>query len=137
MTSEPDELFSSLMSYEPVAADSLPAVQATEGLDEDFDEARKNLQEVIAITQTALEDAAQLAKQMAAPRGYDSLAKLITAAVQTNKALLEIHKNRLEGKTGGTVETPVLQNVTNNNLFLTTSEMLERIKEAKAQLGHS
>lgn len=100
--------------------------QVHDEVDQDFEEARENLKEITEITKGALKALAHIAKDSEQPRSYDALSKLVGAAVLANKAVVEIHKNRKEGKDdgegsgGGTV---------NNNLFLTTAEFQKRVEQ--------
>lgn len=93
-------------------------------VDQDFDEARDNLKNITDITKTALDDLAHIAKDSEQPRSYDALSKLVGAAVVANKALVEIHKNRKEGKDDGSVPGTI-----NNNLFVTTADFQRRMRE--------
>lgn len=87
-------------------------------VDRDFEEAREKLKKITDITDTALEDLAHIAKDSEQPRSYDALSKLVAAAVQANKAVVEIHKNRKEGK-GEESSGP---RTVNNNLYMTTAD---------------
>jgi hypothetical protein len=55
------------------------------------------------------------------------LSKLVSAAVLANKAVVEIHKNRKEGRDDG--EGPTGPTTVNNNLFMTTAEFQKRLEQ--------
>ncbi len=100
--------------------------QVQDEVDQDFQEARENLKEIAEISKGALGDLAYIAKDSEQPRSYDALSKLISAAVIANKAVVEIHKNRKEGRDeegeGG-------QTTINNNLYMTTAEFAQRLEQ--------
>lgn len=97
-------------------------------LDQDFEEARNNLRELTAMGQSALEEIALIAKQSEQPRSYDALSKLMSAQVIANKALLEIHKNRIEGNPDNEEDTTE-KNITHNTLVVTTAEFQKQLQD--------
>lgn len=100
--------------------------QVQDEIEQDFQESREKLKNIAEIADSALEDLAHIAKDSEQPRSYDALSKLISAAVQANKAVVEIHKNRIEGKEGEGSNGP---QTVNNNLYLTTAEFQRRLEQ--------
>ena len=130
---ENDEFFEDLMapgSTEVVKVEDvqLPATS----LDEDFARAKKNLEEIARDLTEASADAAEMARQMAEPRGYDALSKVGTAAMNANKAVVELYKNKSEGKEGEDGKQPT-QVTTHNTVFMTTAEMAEHLKKIASE----
>lgn len=108
-----------------VEGEVMDVEQVQDEVDQDFAEARENLKEIADITKTALGDLAHIAKDSEQPRSYDALSKLVGAAVIANKALVEIHKNKKEGKDDGSVGPTTV----NNNLYMTTAEFQKRLEQ--------
>ena len=102
-------------------------------LDQDFEDARDKLKDVSDIAQEGLTEISRLALQLGEPRAFDVMAKMISATVAAHKALLEIHKNRQEGKDGSQMPAT---NVT-NNVFLTTAELQKQLSKAADALKQS
>lgn len=100
-------------------------------LSTDFDIARTNLTTTAEIATEALELAGRLAQQMQEPKAIDALSKIITAAVAANKALVELHKNRKEGKDSAEETTGGVIN--HNYLVMSTAEMLQQLEDARAE----
>lgn len=103
-------------------------VEVQDEVDQDYAEAREKLKDIAEIATSALGDLAHIAKDSEQARSYDALSKLVTAAVQANKAVVEIHKNRKEGKEG---EAPTGPTTVNNNLYMTTAEFQRRLEQAE------
>lgn len=98
-------------------------------IDQDFELARTNITNAIAVTADALEDIARIAKQMEQPRGYDSLSTMLAQFVRANKTLLELHRDRQDVDA---VAAP--QTVTNNTIIMTTAEMQKHISDMRKEL---
>lgn len=93
-------------------------------INEDFQLARGNLKEIIEEGKEILEEMKQVAKQSQHPRAYEVLGNLMKIAVDTNKDLLTLRKQKKElvKKTDGSPTT------VNNNLVLSTADLLKLIK---------
>lgn len=93
-------------------------------INEDFQLARGNLKEIIEEGKEILEEMKQVAKQSQHPRAYEVLGNLMKIAVDTNKDLLTLRKQKRElvKKTDGSPTT------VNNNLVLSTADLLKLIK---------
>lgn len=109
--------------------EQLPAVidvDATDDkeVDEDFQLARANIQELLEQGKDILQELVQVAKQSQHPRAYEVLGNLMKIAVDTNKDLLALRKQKRElvKKDDGSPKT------VNNNLVLSTADLLKLIK---------
>lgn len=109
---------------------SLPAIieNKTE-LQEDFDLARKNISDIVEMTQEAMEEMIKIAKQMGSPRGYEAYAKLLNSAILANKGLVELHKNKQDVDDGPAV--PAHHVTQHNTVFMTTTDMQRKLEEAR------
>ena len=92
---------------------------------DDYDYARKNLYDVIEKGSDALEYIMDIAKQSESPRAFEVVTNLIKTMVDANKDLLELQKKNKELMKSN---EPEQKNVTNNNLILTTADLLKMMK---------
>ncbi|CAB5221312.1 Bacteriophage T4, Gp16, DNA-packaging [uncultured Caudovirales phage] len=100
--------------------DIVPKIQ-----NDDYEYARKNLYDVIEKGTSALEDIMDIAKQSESPRAFEVVTNLIKTMVDANKDLLELQKKNKDLMKS---DEPDQKNVTNNNLILTTGDLLKMIK---------
>jgi hypothetical protein len=143
MTANTTDAFSSIMSYT-----AEPDTEVTENvniekmqtrLEEDFDAARDNLKDLTILAQEAAGKMAKLAHQLQEPRAYDTLSKMIASAVIASKALVELHKNKQEGK--DPTDVVPTQQITNNTILMTTDQLQQHMESvyqdaAAKQLEH-
>lgn len=62
--------------------------------DEDFDEARLALKNLVQLSADAAEKMAEIAEQSQNVQAYEKLGAVINSAVQASKALMDIHKTK-------------------------------------------
>jgi hypothetical protein len=98
----------------------------------DIEKARSNIENIISQGDEGLTEMMTLAKQSESPRAYEVAANLMKTMLEANKDFVEMslkkkyHREELEApKQDEASQT----NVTNNNLILSTSELLKLIKE--------
>jgi hypothetical protein len=106
--------------------------------EDDFNYARQNLHDVIDIGKMALENLAQMAEDSATPRCHEIVGELMKNIADSTRELFELHqkmKNLKKESVPGNQSANVSgdMSVTNNNLFLTTSELLKFIKDNSAK----
>lgn len=94
----------------------------------DYEYARRNLYDVIEKSNNALEDIMDIAKQSESPRAYEVVTNLIKTMVDANKDLLQLAKTKKEIEKE---DLPDQKNITNNNLVLTTGDLLKMIKNSE------
>jgi hypothetical protein len=99
-----------------------------EDSENDYEYARTNIMSAIEVGQKALEDMAEVARQSESPRAYEVTTQLIKTLVDSNKDLLELAKKRNELKQA-TNKSENQNNVTNNNLFVTPTELLNMLRQ--------
>jgi hypothetical protein len=98
----------------------------------DIEKARSNIENIISQGDEGLKEMMTLAKQSESPRAFEVAANLMKTMLEANKDFVEMslkkkyHREELEApKQDEASQT----NVTNNNLILSTSELLKLIKE--------
>jgi rubrerythrin len=97
----------------------------------DIERARSNIENIISQGGSSLTEMVNLAKQSENPKAFEVAAILMKTMLEANKDFVEMsmkkkyHREELEGPKQEVSQT----NVTNNNLILSTSELLKLIKE--------
>ena len=92
----------------------------------DYEFARSNLYDLINKGSHALEDIIDVAKQSESPRAFEVVTNLLKTMVDANKDLLDLAKKQKElEKRDETQDGP---KTVNNNLILTSAELLKMIK---------
>lgn len=122
----------------PVVADTkdhLPVVQhADETVEEnlrDIELAKSNIQNIIELGDDAVKEMVSIAKQSESPRAFEVVSTLMKTLLDANRDFVEVSSKKRFAKeeaTGGKKET----NVTNNNLIISTADLLKMIKDGNA-----
>jgi hypothetical protein len=116
--------------------EQLPVVvEEKSDAEQDFELARKNLQELAKKGNKALDELIMLAKNSEHPRAYEVVATLIKTLADTNKDLLETRKRKIDiDKARGALPNCDTKTV-NNNLFVgSTAELQKFLKERAKNL---
>lgn len=95
----------------------------------DIEKARKNIQNIIEKGDDALAEMIDLAKQSESPRAFEVASTLMKTLLDANKDFVEMStkkKYAIEEKNGA--KEAAQTNVTNNNLILSTADLLKMIK---------
>lgn len=106
--------------------ENLPTVvEETKGdpLEVDYDEARKNLKDVIGKGKDALEGLLLLAQSTDSPRAYEVVGQLIKTISDVSKDLIDLQK-RVKDIRG---EAPAPSTVVNNAVFIGSTAELQAI----------
>jgi hypothetical protein len=114
--------------------EQFPAVvEETNDAEQDFELARKNLQELAKKGNKALDELIMLAKNSEHPRAYEVVATLIKTLADTNKDLLETRKKKLDiDKARGASPNSDAKTV-NNNLFVGSTAELQKFLKDRAK----
>ena len=121
------------MKSDKIISDSLdiaePEIQAEFIPNEDqtdFEFARQNIRSILEKGSVALDKMLEVADLSQHPRSYEVVSTLMKSLADTNKDLLELaeKKNRIE-KAKTQTETQTI----NNNLYISTTELLKMIKQ--------
>lgn len=103
-------------------------------LDGDFEKARKGISEVTKYGKEAIEEAIALARATDKPSAWEAVANVMRAVTDINSTLIDIHgkKADIKKKINGT-EGPTVQNNTQNNFNMTTTDLLEIIERKRLE----
>ena len=119
--------------YEEEQEKSLPVPQReNKRLEDDFDEARKNIKEVLSSSSDILEEAIALAKSSDSPRAWEVVSTLMKTISDVNKDLLSIHDQKEQIKKKAADQTHhagqlINQNNQQNNFFVGSPSELNAI----------
>jgi len=94
----------------------------------DIEQARGNIKNIIEQGDDALKEMIELAKQSESPRAFEVASTLMKTLLDANKDFVEMSTKKKYAKEekNGASNTP--PNVTNNNLILSTADLLKMIK---------
>ena len=106
----------------------IPAIKAEKN--NDYEYARTNLYNIIEKGNDALEHIVDIAKQSESARAFEVVANLIKTMADTNKDLLNLAKQKKELEKE---DVPEQKNITNNNLVLTSADLLKMIKDKSSE----
>jgi hypothetical protein len=131
-----NEKLSEALDIDPIEVESTeiveltPAipVESTNQIDDDADFARKNIRELIAKGNTAMDNILQVAKESEAPRAYEVAATLIKNLSDLNKDLLDLQKKKRDLRP---VETSNNINVDKAVFVGSTKELVKLLKSNK------
>jgi len=96
----------------------------------DIELARSNIRNIIQQGDGSLEEMIAIAKQSESPRAFEVAANLMKTLLDANKDFVDVsmkkkyHKEEINGP-----KEAAQTNVTNNNLILSTKDLLEMLKE--------
>lgn len=93
----------------------------------DIEQARQNIKNIITQGDSALEEMMELAKQSESPRAFEVASTLMKTLLDANKDFVDMankKKYAIDETKGGKEK----QNITNNNLIVSTSDLLKMLK---------
>lgn len=96
---------------------------------EDLEEVRQNIKSVMETGDEALKEMLEIAKQSEMPRAFEVVSTLMKTMLDANKDLADIStkKRFVKEEIAGPKEA-AQTNVTNNNLIVSTADLLKMIK---------
>lgn len=95
----------------------------------DIEQARGNIKNIIEQGDDALKEMIELAKQSESPRAFEVASTLMKTLLDANKDFVEMSTKKNYAKEEKTnTNNGTQQNVTNNNLILSTADLLKMIK---------
>lgn len=106
---------------ESTAIDVTPDEQSYAG---DIEEAQTKIKGIIAVGEDILEEIVELAKQSEKARDYEVAAGIMKTLIDASKDLVDLSKKKYDSKTTPNNTT----NVVNNNLVLSTADLLKMLK---------
>lgn len=108
-----------------------PNLGVEHNAEDDYEEVRHNLRQLIADSDSGIPGLLAVAKESESPRAYEVVSTYLKTAMELNMELINLHKTRAEieteqskAKTGG-------GNITNNNVFVGTTEDLQKYLEER------
>jgi hypothetical protein len=107
-------------------AETLPAIPdagAEENL-KDIELAKKNIENIINLGDDAVKEMVEIAKQSESPRAFEVVSTLMKTLLDANKDYVDMSTKKRYAKEEHKTET----NVTNNNLIVSTADLLKMIK---------
>ena len=105
---------------------NLPA-EVDNGADEnlkDIELAKKNIENIISLGDDSVKEMVEIAKQSESPRAFEVVSTLMKTLLDANKDYVEMSTKKRYAKEENKTET----NVTNNNLIVSTADLLKMIK---------
>lgn len=120
----------------PAIVDDEPQLPATydDSIDNDetirdIEQARSNIQNIITQGDDALREIISIAKQSESPRAFEVTSTLMKTLLDANKDFVEMSHKRKYAKEEIIKPREAAQtNVTNNNLIITTADLLKMLK---------
>ena len=116
-----------------VSSNTIPVVNTTSADDDenvqDIELARSNIKNIIEYGDDSLKEMINLAKQSESPRAYEVAATLMKTLLDANKDFVEMSTKKKYAKEEilHPKETETT-NITNNNLILSTADLLKMLK---------
>lgn len=123
-----DELLSTETDLVETPPIKPPIVSSPKDVGEDYEYARSNLKELIDNGMNLFRDAIDVARDSESPRAFEVAGNIMKSLVDSNKDLLDLQKTM---KTLDEKSTSDAQTVTNNNLMLSTKDLLDLIRSEK------
>lgn len=102
---------------------TVPDAGAEENL-KDIELAKKNIENIINLGDDAVKEMVEIAKQSESPRAFEVVSTLMKTLLDANKDYVEMSTKKRYAKEEHKTET----NVTNNNLIVSTADLLKMIK---------
>lgn len=107
----------------------------TSAVDKDFEKIRSNMQDILQQGTDALYHALEIAKNSEHPRAFEVVGNMMKQLSDVNLQLLDAHKKHKDISKKEEEEKPVGQNVTNNAIFVGSTndlaKMLDNMKREK------
>ena len=111
----------------PVPVPIQPATVAQEEVIEDIDKAKQNISDILEKGADSLDELISVAKQSQNPRAYEVVSTLMKTLLDANKELVQMSEKKKFAKEDSPTQQATT-NVTNNNLILSTTDLLKMIK---------
>jgi hypothetical protein len=112
-----------------ISAIEVPAVIEDTETIRDIEQARSNIKNIITHGDDALKEMMSLAKQSESPRAFEVASTLMKTLLDANKDFVEMSmKKKYEIDSVNAPKEAAQTNVVNNNLILSTTDLLKMIK---------
>jgi len=124
---EAEESVDSVKNLPQESVAQVPAViskEAEENL-KDIELAKQNIENIINLGDDAVKEMTSIAKQSESPRAFEVVSTLMKTLLDANKDYVEMSTKKRYAKEEA---NPAKQEVTNNNLIVSTADLLKMIK---------
>jgi len=119
-----------IVEQEPIV---LTPVDKDDVASTDFQAVRSNLYDIIEKGNKAIEGILHVASEGDSPRAYEVVSQLIKSVADANKDLLQLHKQLKEIKNESPASTQSAQNITNQSIFVGSTNELQKLLRGKMQ----
>lgn len=102
-------------------------------LTNDYETVRANLYDIIDKGSKAIDGILHVASEGDSPRAYEVVSQLIKSVADANKDLLQLHKQLKEIKNESPASTQSAQNITNQSIFVGSTNELQKLLRGKMQ----
>lgn len=106
---------------------TMPSVTAQDEVIEDIEQARQNIAELMKKGTESLDELLAVAKQSQNPRAFEVVSTMMKTLLDANKEFVGMSEKKKFAKEDHPSQQPTT-NVTNNNLILSTTDMLKMLK---------
>jgi hypothetical protein len=127
---QPDIIDLPVIQEEPKIVDLVAVAESDETL-QDIEKARKNIEKIIELGGESLDEMISLAKQSESPRAFEVASTLMKTLLDANREFVEMSTRKKYAKDeilNPKEEEAAQTNITNNNLILSTADLLKMIK---------
>jgi hypothetical protein len=110
----------------------LEAIAAADETLQDIEKARNNIQKIIELGDDSMQELVSLAKQSESPRAFEVVSGMMKTLLDANREFVEMSTRKKYAKEeilNPKVEEAAVTNITNNNIILSTADLLRTIKE--------
>ncbi len=128
-----DESLSKLFDLEPMpkqeiveAEATVVSVETSSKIEDDYDETRSNLRELLNKGKDALETALSVAKQSEHPRAFEVVGGLMKQLADINQQLMDIHQQKKKLEEPSKTQSNN-KNTTNNAIFVGSTAELSKM----------
>lgn len=113
----------------PEPKDIVPSIEEDNETIKDIEQARGNIKNIIEQGDDALKEMIALAKQSESPRAFEVASNLMKTLLDANKDFVEMSmKKKYEVDAVNAPKEAAQTNVTNNNLIVSTADLLKMLK---------
>jgi hypothetical protein len=119
-----------IVQEETKTVDLVAVAESDETL-QDIEKARKNIEKIIELGGESLDEMISLAKQSESPRAFEVASTLMKTLLDANREFVEMSTRKKYAKDeilNPKEEEAAQTNITNNNLILSTADLLKMIK---------
>lgn len=119
-----------IVQEEAKIVDLIARAESDETL-QDIEKARKNIEKIIELGGESLDEMISLAKQSESPRAFEVASTLMKTLLDANREFVEMSTRKKFAKDeilNPKEEEAAQTNITNNNLILSTADLLKMIK---------